>query len=103
MTSSSHSGAGNEPWMARLSVGPGAKAWCAAPSDTTPYLQIDLGHMVVVTQIAMAGKSGKGMVTSFKLSSSEEGAYWHIYRTGSKEKVMNCEISHTRLISYCIS
>ena len=99
MTSSSDSGAGNEPWMARLSVGPGAKAWCAAPSDTTPYLQIDLGRMVVVTQIAMAGKSGKGMVTSFKLSSSEEGAYWHKYRTGSKAKVMNCEISHTRLIS----
>lgn len=85
--------------MARLSVGPDAKAWCAAPSDTSPYLQIDLGRMVVVTQIAMAGKSGKGLVTSFKLSSSEEGAYWHIYRTGSKVKVINREISHARLIS----
>lgn len=92
MASSSNSGTGNESWMGRLKVGPGTKAWCAAPSDTTPYLQIDLGRVVVVNQIAVAGKSGRGMVTKFKLSSSEEGSFWSDYRIDGVMKVM--EISH---------
>ena len=88
ITSSSHMGAGNEPWMGRLTVGPVAEAWCAAPADTTPYLQIDLGRVAVVSRIAVAGRSGQGMVTTFKLSSSENGAFWRMYKRGSIEEVM---------------
>ena len=87
MTSSSHSGSENEPWMARLNEVLDTKAWCAAPSDPSPYLQIDLGRVAVVTQVAVAGKSGEGMVTKFKLSSSNEGAFWRKYATVLGEEV----------------
>ena len=89
LTSSSYSGSGNEPWMARLNVVPDTKGWCAAPSDSSPYLQIDLGRVVAVTQIAVAGKSGGGMVTNFKLSSSTDGGFWRKYTTVAGEKVTN--------------
>lgn len=89
ITSSSYSGSGNEPWMARLNVVPDKKGWCAAPSDSSPYLHIDLGRVVVVNQIAVAGKSGGGMVTTFKLSSSNDGGFWRKYTTVAGEKVTN--------------
>lgn len=66
---------------------PDTKAWCAAHSDSSPYLQMDLGRVVVVTQIAVAGKSGGGMVTTFKLSSSNDGGLWRRYTTVAREKV----------------
>ena len=88
LTSTSFLGTGNEPWMARLTVGPGAKAWCAAPSDMKPFLQIDLGQIVVVSKLAVVGKSGQSMVTTFTLSSSEEGGFWRMYKEGSQEKVI---------------
>ena len=88
ITSSSNWGAGSEPWMARLKVGPDAKGWCAALFDTAPYLQIDVGRVVFVTQIAIAGKSGQGMVKTFTLASSEEGSFWRTYNTDSAAKVM---------------
>lgn len=93
ITSSSYSGSGNEPWMARLNVVPDTKAWCTAPSDSSPYLQIDLGRVVVVTQIAVAGKSEGGMVTTYKLSSSNDGGFWRKYTTVAGEKVTNPEQS----------
>lgn len=84
--------------MARLNKVPDTKAWCAAPSDTSPYLQIDLGRVVVVTQIAVAGKSGEGMVTKFKLSSSDDGGLWQTYTTISGEKVTNIlRLSHAHM------
>ena len=73
--------------MARLKVGPGAKGWCAAPSDRAPFLQIDLGRQVVVTQLAVAGKSSQGIVTQFTLYFSEDGAYWRNYKISNKVKV----------------
>ena len=87
ITSSTYSGPGNEPWLARLNTVFDTKAWCAAPSDPSPYLQIDLGRVVVVTHIAVVGKSGEGMASKFKLSSSGDGGFWRIYRTTSGEKV----------------
>ena len=68
---------------------PDTKGWCAAPSDSSPYLQIDLGRVVVVIQVAVAGKSGGGMVTTFKLSSSRDGGFWRKYATVAGEKVTN--------------
>ena len=68
---------------------PDRKGWCTAPSDSSPYLQIDLGRVVVVTQLAVAGKSGGGMVTAFKLSSSNDGGFWRKYTTVAGEKVTN--------------
>ena len=91
ITASSYSGSGNEPWMARLNAVPDTKAWCAAPSDSSPYLQVDLGRVVVATKIAVAGKSGRGMVTTFKLSSSSDGGFWRKYTTVDGEKVTNTE------------
>jgi len=88
LTSTSFLGTGNEPWMAGLTVGPGAKAWCAVPSDMKPYLQIDLGQIVVVLHSEKKKKSGQGMVTTFTLSSSEEGGFWRMYKEGSQEKVI---------------
>lgn len=79
--------------MARLNVVPDTTAWCAAPLDPSPYLQIDLGRVVVVTQVAVAGKSGEGMVTTFKLSSSNEGGFWRKYATVLGEEVTNKEKS----------
>ena len=99
ITSSSHVGTGNEPWMSRLSVGPDADAWCAAPADTTPYLQIDLGRVVVISQIAVAGRGGQGIVTTFKLSSSEDGAFWRTYKKGSIEEVME-NLSYIFIFNY---
>ena len=80
--------------MARLNVVPDRKGWCPAPSDSSPYLQIDLGRVVVVTQLAVAGKSGWGMVTTFKLSSSNDGGFWRKYTTVAGEKVTNIAQSY---------
>jgi len=101
MTSSSYSGSGNEPWMAKLNVVPDTKGWCAAPSDSSPYLQIDLGRVVVVTQIAVAGKSGGGIVTKFKLSSSNDGGFWRKYTTVAGEKVTNTAQFIKRVMMAC--
>ncbi|KAL9983324.1 hypothetical protein ACROYT_G005476 [Oculina patagonica] len=103
MTSSSHSGPGNEPWMARLNVVPDTKAWCAASSDPSPYLQVDLGRVVVVTQVAVAGKSGEGMVTTFKLSSSNEGGFWRKYATVTGEEVFTAAVDYSQAFNYTLA
>lgn len=89
MTSSSNSGPGHEPWLAKLNAVFDKMGWCAAPSDSSPYLQIDMGRVVTLTHIAVAGKSGAGMVSEFKFSSSVDGGFWRIYTTVSGEKVNN--------------
>ena len=89
MTSSSTSGPGHEPWLAKLNTVFDAMGWCAAPSDASPYLQINMGRVVSLTQIAVTGKSGKGMVWKFKFSLSVDGGFWRIYKTVSGEKVSN--------------
>ncbi|XP_022786019.1 uncharacterized protein LOC111326318 [Stylophora pistillata] len=102
MTSSSTSGPGHEPWLAKLNTVFDTMGWCAAPSDTSPYLQINMGRVVSLTQIAVTGKSGKGMVWKFKFSLSVDGGFWRIYKTVSGEKTFIAATDYSQAFKFSI-
>lgn len=52
----------------------GTSAWCPAPADATPYLQIDLGQKYVICGVEAQGDPGASFTTSFSLSTSQDDA-----------------------------
>lgn len=56
-------------------------AWCAANNNDQQYLQIDLGGMRKVTQIASQGRPGSNdYVSSYKISYSQVGSSFEFHR-----------------------
>ena len=53
ITSSSKLSTDHEPFLARLDGRPGA--WCSAPEDKSPYIQISLGEEKLITAIKTQG------------------------------------------------
>jgi len=61
-----------------------SKAWCASTPVNNEYLQIDIGRIVVVTQLALGRLiDGKGRVTEFWVSFSVDGMLWEVYSEDS--------------------
>ena len=56
-------------------------AWCAANNNDQQYLQIDLGGMRKVTQIASQGRpASNDYVSSYKISYSQVGNSFEFHR-----------------------
>ena len=80
MTASSRYSNDDYPYYGRLHGSRGF-GWCAADSDSTPWLQVDLGKAFEVCGVAIQGSSGfPEWVTDFKLSYSSDGITWTTYK-----------------------
>ncbi|EDO36086.1 predicted protein, partial [Nematostella vectensis] len=52
-------------------------SWCAAPSDVTPYLQVDLGSRHVICAVATQGSpTADHWVQTYKIQASLDGSSW---------------------------
>ena len=66
----------------------GDEGWCQSYKDTThEYLQVDMGTVRLVCQVATQGKRNGAWVTSYKLSFSPNGFNWKTYREHGMDKV----------------
>lgn len=72
-------------------------AWFPRGRDATPYLQVDLGRVTTVQQVATQGNPDsavknerhKRWVTKFSLEFSEDGKNWTEHKESGKLKVRN--------------
>ena len=63
-------------------------SWCARPSDTNPYLQIDLKTLYVICAVSTQGNSqADHWVKNYTLQFSNDGKTWMVYREGGQIKV----------------
>ena len=63
-------------------------SWCARPSDTNPYLQIDLQTLYIICAVSTQGNSqADHWVKNYTLQFSNDGKTWMVYREGGQIKV----------------
>ena len=63
-------------------------SWCARPSDTNPYLQINLQTLYIICAVSTQGNSRTDhWVKNYTLQFSNDGTTWMVYREGGKIKV----------------
>ena len=65
------------------------KAWIASPSDTSPYLQLDLSQVFNVNAVATKGLAGENnpFTKTYSLSYSTSGVNWKNYEENGAVKV----------------
>ena len=64
-------------------------SWCAATSDTTPYLQIDLQTLHIICAVSTQGNSQADQwVTTYTLQVSTDGSTFTSYTEGGQVKVV---------------
>ena len=64
-------------------------SWCAATSDSNPYLQIDLQAFHIICAVSTLGNSQADQwVTTYTLQVSTDGSTWSDYREGGQLKVV---------------
>ena len=75
-------------------------SWCARPSDTNPYLQIDLQALYIICAVSTQGNSQADQwVKTYTLQLSTDGTTW----TNYKELVGQVKVCHMgclRIILY---
>ena len=79
-------------------------SWCAATSDSNPYLQIDLQTLHIICAVSTQGNSQADQwVKTYKLNFSTDGSTWTNYKEGGQVKVkchvyspLNTERSYKR-------
>ena len=87
LTSSSVLNSGTPAKNARLRYSAGGP-WCAAESDSSPYLQVDMGSPHVACAIATQGNSKADQwVETYQLQSSTDGTTWTDYKEGGQVRV----------------
>ena len=87
LTSSSVLNSGTPAKNARLRYSAGGP-WCAAESDSAPYLQVDLGSLHVVCAVATQGNSKADQwVETYQLQSSTDETTWTDYKEGGQVRV----------------
>ncbi|EDO33997.1 predicted protein, partial [Nematostella vectensis] len=61
-------------------------SWCAAPSDVTPYLQVDLGSRHVICAVATQGSpTADHWVQTYKIQASLDRSSWRNYSESGNE------------------
>ena len=71
ITASSSKGADRAPHFARVD---GPKAWCSAPDDNSPYIQIELLELKLITAITTQGSfSDVAWVRKYRIKYLENG------------------------------
>ena len=64
-------------------------SWCAATSDTNPYLQIDLQELHIICAVSTQGNSQVDQwVTTYTLQVSTDGSTWTEYKEDGQLKVV---------------
>ncbi|XP_078353730.1 uncharacterized protein LOC144638391 [Oculina patagonica] len=72
----------------RLNFASGS-SWCAATSDTNPYLQIDLQTLNIICAVSTQGNSQADQwVKNYTLQSSTDGLAWTEYKEGGRVKIL---------------
>ena len=63
-------------------------AWCAARSDTSSYLQIDLKKEMTLSGIATQGQNDEpNWVAKYSIEHSKDGNYWQPFKEFGIKKV----------------
>ena len=80
-----------------------ASAWCSQSNQPGEWLKVDLTQKMIVTKIATQGKPVNNMqwVTSYKVSFSQDGRAWEVYKEHGVEKVK--WLSYLECNTYCVS
>ena len=77
-------------------------SWCARPSDTNPYLQIDLQALYIICAVSTQGNSQADQwVKNYTLQFSNDGTTWMVYREGGQIKVTCQRPCHLAFIYIC--
>ena len=85
ITASSEQSANTAAKNGRLNLG---SSWCAATSDSNPYLQIDLQTLHIICAVSTQGNSQADQwVKTYKLKLSTNGSTWTDYKEGGQVKV----------------
>ena len=89
MNASTYFGSNFYPYFGRLNENRGDGAWCAKTStDSTDYLQVDMGAVKSVCAVATQGeKVGSYWTTSYKVRLSTDAVTWKRYRENNVQKV----------------
>ena len=91
MTSSTKFNASTPAFNSRLGFNAGS-SWCSATSDSSPYLQIDLGAPYVICGIATQGDHMSiQWVQTYQIQTSRDGASFTYYKQNSISKVMRAD------------
>ncbi len=87
ITASSVQSAATPAKNGRLNFASGS-SWCAATSDTNPYLQIDLQTLHIICAVSTQGNSlADQWVKNYTLKFSTDGSTWTDYKEGGQVKV----------------
>ena len=80
ITASSEQSASTPAKNGRLNYTSGS-SWCANPSQSNPYLQIDLQTLHIICAVSTQGNSqGEQWVKTYTLQSSIDGSSWTDYK-----------------------
>ncbi|KAL9950688.1 hypothetical protein ACROYT_G043227 [Oculina patagonica] len=100
ITASSVQSANTPAKNGRLNFASGS-SWCAATSDTNPYLQIDLQTLHIICAVSTQGNSqADEWVMNYTLKFSTDGSAWTDYKEGGLVKYLegnndkNSEVKH---------
>ena len=97
-SASSMAGSKNGPERARLN-GQGPGGWVAKENNGSQWLQIDLGELVRLTNVATQGRrDADHWVTQFSLSYSLDGKHWAEYKENSVTLVSNYDTSFRMIL-----
>ena len=101
ITASSIQNASTPAKNGRLNYTSGS-SWCARPSDTNPYLQIDLQALYIICAVSTQGNSQADQwVKNYTLQFSNDGTTWMVYREGGQIKVTCQRPCHFAFIDIC--
>ena len=71
----------------RLNYAAGS-SWCASSSDSSPYLQVDLGSVYMICAVASQGNSQADQwVKTYQVQYSTNGSNWVIYQEKGQKRV----------------
>ena len=94
ITASSEKNANTAAKNGRLNYTSGS-SWCAATSDSNPYLQIDLQTLHIICAVSTQGNSQADQwVKTYNLKLSTDGSTWTNYKEGGQVKVRSYYIVH---------
>ena len=101
ITASSVQNASTPAKNGRLNYTSGS-SWCARPSDTNPYVQIDLQTLYVICAVSIQGNSQEDhWVKNYTLQFSNSGTTWMVYRENGQIKVPCQRSCHLAFIDIC--
>ncbi|CAH3033094.1 unnamed protein product [Pocillopora meandrina] len=77
----------------------GGSSWCAATSDSQPYLQVDFEKLYIVCAVSTQGNSqGDEWVRKYSLQSSRDGTTWTDYQEAGTLKVFSGNFNRNKTV-----